>query len=226
MDKERALKLAKKLAAINGSNATENEAMMAAEHLARIAAEHGLTRLDWSKEEVRSNVKSEALHPNKRGNKKLSDFIVNLCNRVAVVFGVRCILIGGDWCDFIGDETNVTLVKFFLEELLGATPRLRTKAKAEAGCKIDLSWKHSWEQGFINAICERLTKIYDGMRDGREDACRALVLVTKELVDTATNEKYPHLTNTKMRRLAALNHDAYLRGMRDGQRTQLQSGIQ
>lgn len=226
MDKERALKLAKKLAAINNSNATENEAMLAAEHLARIAAEHNITRLDWSKDEVRSNVKSETSKPYCDRRADIPRYGKMLIAMLGQKFGVRPILIGDGMVDFIGDETSVTLVKFFLEELMVAIPKLRWKAKCESGPKgAAPAWKQSWEMGFIEAVGIRMERIKTAMTDVQETNSRALVLVTKEAVDNAVAIKYPNLTQGRHYTMHRRDPGAYARGIRDGNGARLQEGI-
>lgn len=227
MDKERALKLAQKLAAINGKNATEAEAILAAEHLARIAQEHGFTRLDWSKEEVRSHVKSDKAQMNCDRRAKLPTYGRLLILTVANALGVKAILLGDTgMVDFIGDETNIVLVKFFLEELMAVIPKLRWKAKCDmrvAG--QNRAWKESWERGFIHTIGERLAKINSNMSDQQAIATRALVLVTNAMIDHETANKYPNLKTSSICFKHHTDHAAYHRGVMDGSKARLQANV-
>jgi hypothetical protein len=228
MDKETALRMARKLAQINGQNATEAEALLAAEHLARIAREHGLSRMDWTPEQIKSGVKQDtgnAMNTDRRA--KPPSYVYQLTSRVCNVFTVRVIWIGDThFCDFLGDETNVTLVKFFLEELLAVVPKLRWKAKCEAKVEGPApAWKQSWERGFIDAIADRLTKIMENMSEAQATACRALVLVTRELIEAEIKAKYGNLGYIKDRKQHHLDRSAYERGQQDGKKQRLQANI-
>ena len=227
MNRERAIELARKLAFINETNATENEVLLAAEHLARIARDHNLSKLDLTPEQIRQQgVKSEQVKADCDRRAKRPLYVTLLISRLAGAFGVRVVFLGNTPdVKFFGDETNITLLKFFLEQLLKAIPKLRWKAKCESGVAgASPIWKESWERGFIDAIGDRMDKIMQAMTKEQATRCRALAVVTKVLINEAVNIAYPQLGPLKLQ-LKVLDARAYKRGSSDGKTARLQESL-
>ncbi len=227
MDKEKAIQLAQKLARMTtGAGCTEGEAMAAAERLAKIAKEHNISRMDYTQEQVRAKVKSEQTSMDLDRRAKPPLYVGILVARLCESFGCRAVFIGGEYVDFFGDETNIVLLKFFMNELLPIIPKLRWKAKCEMGIAgNNPAWKQSWERGFIESVGQRLDKIMGQLSDEQASRSRALVLVTKELVNAEVEKKYPRLTRSK-HKMHGLDRNAFEKGMRDGKTAKLQEQIQ
>jgi hypothetical protein len=224
VDREKALQLAQKLARMTTEGGcTEAEAMLAAERLAKIAKEHNISRMDYTEEQVRAKVKSEQTSMDLDRRAKPPLYVGILVSRLCESFGCRAVFIGGE---YVGDETNIVLLKFFMNELLPIIPKLRWKAKCEMGVAGNNPvWKQSWERGFIEAVGQRLDKIMGQLSDEQASRSRALVLVTKELVNAEVEKKYPRLTRSKQK-VHGLDRTAFEKGMRDGKTAKLQEQIQ
>ncbi len=226
MDKDKAIQLAQKLARMTTEGGcTEAEAMLAAERLAKIAKEHNISRMDYTEEQVKAKVKSETASMDLDRRSKPPLYVSILVGRLCQSFGCRAIFIGDEYVDIFGDETNVVLMKFFMNELMPVIPKLRWKAKCDM--KIvgnNPAWKQSWERGFIESVGLRLDKIMGQLSDEQASRSRALVLVTKELVNQEVEKKYPKLCQLK-RKQHGLDRDAFEKGMRDGKAARLQEQI-
>jgi hypothetical protein len=229
MDKETALRMARKLAAINGSNATEAEAVLAAEHLARISAQHGFTKLDFTPEQVKKNVGSEqASHK----FKKVPDWIQYLTSRVVKAMACECVFLGDTGLiDVMGDETEVTLCKYFLEVLIKEAPKINWRwrvASGLVGTGQNPARKQSWYRGFTDAVVARLEAIYghfvDGLSDDQKAKRRGLIVVGTAAIAEFKHAKYPRLGTMKMRQ-QRLDHDAYAKGHREGTNVRLQEAV-
>ncbi len=230
MDRERALQLAKKLAAFNADTATQAEVELAAVRLQKIMNEHQFSQLDLKAEEAKGKMGEDRQgHQWKRPPYWLKFFIgeIGRCFRVKVIWHLETSHIS-----FLGDETDVALAKYFAGSILNL-PLYNWMAKDwNAARKMAIDTKGyipNWYLGFMQAIIKRLKDEYDAwyqeLAAENQVKARGLISVKSAAVAKYVKQRYPSLSSMRRSAPPSAHGHALQKGYAKGMEAKINKGL-
>ncbi len=230
MDRERALQLAKKLAAFNADTATQAEVELAAVRLQKIMNEHQFSQLDLKAEEAKGNMSEDKQqHQWKRPPFWLKYFISNIgqCFRVKVIWHMSTSSIS-----FLGDDTDVALAKYFAGSILNL-PLYNWMAKDwNTARKEGVDTKGyipNWYLGFMQAIIKRLKDEYDTwyqeLSQENQVKSRGLISMKSTAVAEFVKQRYPSLSTMSRGTVPRGHSEARERGYAKGMEAKINKGL-
>ncbi len=230
MDRERALQLAKKLAAFNADTATQAEVELAAVRLQKIMNEHQFSQLDLKAEEAKGNMAEDRQgHQWKRPPYWLKFFISNIgqCFRVKVIWHMDTSSIS-----FLGDDTDVGLAKYFAGSILNL-PLYNWMAKdwniARKNGVDTKGYIPNWYLGFMQAIIKRLKDEYDAwykeLSQENQVKSRGLISVKQTAIAEFVKQRYPSLSKMRASFAPKQHSEAHARGYAKGMEAKINKGL-
>lgn len=221
-EKEKIIDKVKKLLALSKSS-NEHEAGLALENANKLLMKHNLEMTDIEEIDMNDIIEEDSIISGKR----IMSWKINLLESIMRLNGCQILMHnrrnGNKRISAIGKKHNIE-VSVSMYEYLTSTMDRTLKEKQKEEFMID---PFSYRMGFCSAISRKVNEILQEREQNKNDfnnACTALIVLDKALVDQFLKNKYSDL-GTHSTKTSYKDRESFLQGHMAGESTGLNSQV-